>query len=162
MDKAQINARRKRARILIVDDHAVVREALTRLINAESDLAACGGAENAAQALEAVQRQHLDVAIVDIGPQSAGGLGLVAEMRLQCPTMLIIMLSLHDGPLYAKRALEAGAAGYVAKHDAAENITTAIRQVLAGGVYVSASRSGEPVSGTESARDDGGATTNSG
>jgi len=147
MDKAQKDAGSTRARILVVDDHAVVREALTKLLGAESDLDVCGEAENAAQALEAVEDQQFDVVIVDIAPVGTSGLELIEKMRSRCPKMFVIMLSMHDGPLYAQRAIEAGAAGYVAKYEAAEKIVTAIRQVLAGGVYVSDSRLGRPISG---------------
>ena len=162
MDKAQEDAGSKRARILVVDDHAVVREALTKLVEAESDLAVCGEAENAAKALEAVEKQQFDLAIVDIAQAGASGVELIEKLRSRSPRMVVIMLSMHDGPLYAQRALKAGAAGYVAKYEAAEKIITAIRQVLAGGIYVSDSRLGRPISGDPSVSGDGREPNNSG
>ncbi|MHC4581541.1 MAG: response regulator [Planctomycetota bacterium] len=154
MDKAQINARRKRVRILVVDDHAIVREGLTKLLEAERDLTVCGEAENAAQALRALEEQEFDLAIVDIALEGTSGLELIEDMRSRCPDVVVITLSMHDGSLYAKRALEAGAAGYVAKYEAAEKIVTAIRRVLGGKTYVSDSRAVRAMPGTASVSDD--------
>ena len=140
MEKAQKDTRKKRARILVVDDHAIAREGLTKLVEAERDLAVCGEAENADQALEAMEKQQFDLAIVDITLESTSGLELTEKMRSRCPNMVVIILSMHDGLLYAQRALQAGAAGYVAKYEAAEKIITAIRQVLGGKTYVSNSK----------------------
>jgi DNA-binding NarL/FixJ family response regulator len=140
MDKAQTNARRKRARILVVDDHAILREGLRKLIEAERDLAVWAEAENSARALQALEEQQFDLAIVDIGLEGTNGLELTERMRSRWPDMVVIILSMHDGSFYAQRALEAGAAGYVAKYEAAEKIITAIRRVLGGKTYVSDSR----------------------
>ena len=137
-------------RILVVDDHAIVRQGLTRLVEAEIDLMVCAEAENAAQALEAIERQEFDLAIVDISLDDVNGLDLTAEMKSRRPRMTILVLSLYDGLLYAQRALRAGAAGYVAKYEAPEQIVTAIHQVLAGKVYVSNSRAARAMPGAAS------------
>jgi len=150
MEKAQKDTCKKRAKILVVDDHAIVREGLTKLVEAERDLVVCGEAENAAQALEAMEKQQFDLAIVDITLESTSGLELTEKMRSRCPNMVVIVLSMHDGLLYAQRALRAGAAGYVAKYEAAEKIITAIRQALGGKTYVSNSRAVRAMSGAAS------------
>jgi len=154
MEKAQKDTRKKRTKILVVDDHAIVREGLTKLVEAERDLAVCGEAENAAQAMDAMDKQQFDLAIVDITLESTSGLELTEKMRSRCPNMVVIILSMHDGLLYAQRALRAGAAGYVAKCEAAEKIVTAIRRVLSGEIYVSNSKAVKAMSGAASISSD--------
>ncbi|MHC4299229.1 MAG: response regulator [Planctomycetota bacterium] len=128
------------ARIMVVDDHALVRQGLARLIETASDLMVCAEAENAADALETIDRQHIDLAIVDISLEGANGLELTERIKSRRPGTLVLVLSVHDALFYAQRALRAGASGYVAKHEAADKIMTAIRQVLDGKVYISKSR----------------------
>ena len=144
---AKGSPRECKTRILVVDDHAIVRQGLTRLVEAELDLTVCAEAENAAQALEAIERREFDLAIVDIALDDANGLELTAEMKSRRPRMTILVLSVYDGLPYARRALRAGAAGYVAKYEAPEKIVSAIRQVLAGKVYVSNSKAMGAISG---------------
>lgn len=136
----QDDARNDKIRILIVDDHAVVRQGLTRLVQGESDLTVAAEAENAVQALEAIDRERFDLAIVDISLEDRNGIELTAELKSRRPDMTVLILSMYDGLLYARRALRAGAAGYVAKYEAPEKIISAIHQVLAGKVYVSNSK----------------------
>lgn len=138
--KAQHNTSKNKTRILVVDDHAIVRQGLIKLVEAEPDLMVCAEAENAGQALEAIEKQQFDLAIVDILLEGASGLELTERMKLHRPNLIVLILSMHDGLLYAQRALRAGATGYVAKYEAAEKIITAIRQVLSGKVYVSNSK----------------------
>lgn len=139
--KMQRDTCRSKARIMVVDDHALVRQGLTRLIETASDLTVCVEAENAAQALEAIDRQRrIDLAIVDISLEGVNGLELTERIKSRSPGMLVLVLSVHDALFYARRALRAGASGYVAKYEAAEKIIPAIRQVLNGKVYVSKSR----------------------
>jgi DNA-binding NarL/FixJ family response regulator len=138
--KAQHCTSKNQTRILVVDDHAVVRQGLIKLVEAESDLRVCAQAENASQALQALEKQQFDLAIVDVVLEGASGLELAERMKSRCPNMIILILSMHDGLLYAQRALQAGATGYVAKYEAAEKIITAIRQVLSGKIYVSNSK----------------------
>lgn len=123
-------------KVMVVDDHALVRRGLARLLETERDLTVCAEAENAAQALEALEQQPIDLAIVDISLEGTSGLELTERMKSSYPGMLILILSGHDGSIYARRALRAGASGYVTKQQAAEKIIIAIRHVLGGKAYV--------------------------
>ena len=138
--KTQSNPCNNKTRILVVDDHAIVRQGLIKLIETELDLMVCFEAENAGQALKAINNQEFDLAIVDISLEDMNGIELTRKMKLQCPNMIILILSMHDGLTYAQRALKAGASGYVAKYEAAEKVITAIRQVLRGNIYISDSK----------------------
>lgn len=135
--KVQHNSSKNKTRILVVDDHAIMRQGLINLINQESDLVACAEAKNAEQALDAIEKQQIDLAIVDISLEGVSGLELTERMKLRCPNLIILIFSMHDELLYVQRALRAGAAGYVAKYETAEKIITAIRQVLNNKIYVS-------------------------
>ncbi len=139
-----------RTRILVVDDHAIVRQGLARLVEAELDLTVCAEAESAVQAMEALEREQFELAIVDISLEDSNGLELTARMKSRCPSMAILILSTYDGLPYARRAFRAGAAGYVSKHEAPEKIIAAIHQVLGGKVYVSNSGAARAVSGAPS------------
>jgi DNA-binding NarL/FixJ family response regulator len=138
--KAQQCTGKNKTRILIVDDHAIVRQGLIKLVSQEPDLVVCAEAETAKQSLEVIENQKVDLAIVDISLEDTNGLELTERMKLCCPNLIVLILSMHDGLLYAQRALRAGASGYVAKHEAAEKIITAIRWVLSGKTYISESK----------------------
>ena len=127
-------------RIIVIDGHALVRRGLARLVDAECGLTVCAEAENAIQALQTLERRRMDMAIVDISLEGANGLELTEIMKSRYPDMFVLVLSVHDGLFYARRALQAGASGYIAKHEASEKLITAIRQVVGGEVYVSCSR----------------------
>jgi DNA-binding NarL/FixJ family response regulator len=103
----------------------------------------CSEAKNTNQALKAIVSQEYDLAIVDISLEDMNGLELTKQMKLRCPNLIVLILSMHDGQFYSQRALIAGASGYVAKHEAAEKIITAIRQVLSGNIYISDSKAVE-------------------
>jgi len=152
--KAQYDTGQKKIRILVVDDHAIVRQGLIKLIETEFDLMVCSEAENAQQALKAMGRQKFDLAIVDISLEGINGLELTEMMKLRNPKMIVLILSMYEGLFYAQRALRAGASGYVAKYEAAENIITAIRLVLNGNIYVSDSKMVKSLSDTTSIIDD--------
>lgn len=124
----------------MVDDHAIVRQGLIRLVEAEGDLQVCGEAANAVQAMQVLEARPFDLAIVDISLEGASGLELTSTIKKRYPDVLVLILSMHDGMLYSQRALEAGASGYVAKYEAAEQIITAIREVLGGKTYVSTTK----------------------
>ena len=126
-------------RIFVVDDHPLVREWLTVLINGQIDLMVCGEASDAPQALSAVTVARPDVAIVDISLGNGSGLELVKDLRVHAPDVRVIVLSMHEENLYAERVLRAGARGYVMKRESTKKILAAIRRVLDGGVYVSES-----------------------
>ena len=127
----------EKERIIIVDDHPLFRERLSELINHELDMEVCGEAEDARQAIEIIRNTSPDLAIVDITLKGSGGLELIKSIR-ELPTAIpVLVLSMHEESLYAERALRAGAAGYITKHESAENVLLAIRRVLAGEVYLS-------------------------
>lgn len=152
--KAQHGAGKNKTRILVVDDHAIVRQGLIKLIETEFDLMVCSEAENAGQALKAMAGQQYDLAIVDISLEGINGLELTEIMKLRSPKMIVLILSMYEGLFYAQRALRAGASGYVAKYEAAEKIITAIRHVLSGKIYVSDSKMLKIMSDTTSISDD--------
>ena len=127
----------KKERVVIVDDHPLFRERLSELINHELDMEVCGEAEDARQAIELIRNTSPDLAIVDITLKGSSGLELIKGIR-ELPTAIpVLVLSMHDESLYAERALRSGAAGYITKHESAENVLLAIRRVLAGEVYLS-------------------------
>jgi len=123
--------------VFIVDDHPLVREGLTNLINGQSDLIVCGEANNSAEAIEGIARALPDVAIIDISLTNESGLELIKHLVKQFPQVAIIVLSMHDETLYAERALRAGARGYVMKHETSKSVLASIRRVLDGDIYVS-------------------------
>lgn len=126
-----------KARILIVDDHPLVREGLADLVNKEKDLVVCGQAEDAYQAMEAIRELKPDMAIVDISLKETSGLELIKDIKIQHPSMPILTLSMHEESVYAERALRAGAKGYIMKREATKKVVTAIRKVLRGQLYLS-------------------------
>ena len=126
-----------KSRVFIVDDHPLVREGLTNLINGQDDLIVCGGAKDSAQAINGVGKARPDVALIDISLENESGLELVKQLGSQFPQVALIILSMHDEALYAERALRAGARGYVMKHETSKSVLASIRRVLGGGVYVS-------------------------
>ncbi|MFD1560941.1 response regulator [Paraburkholderia silviterrae] len=131
------NSRGPATQILIVDDHPIIREGMTLLLNLQEDLHVCGAAGSAEEALVAMVRQP-DMAIVDISLQSDSGLELVRTLRHRYPDLAILVLSMHDESLFAERALRSGANGYLMKLEATEHVLSAIREILAGNIYLSA------------------------
>jgi DNA-binding NarL/FixJ family response regulator len=127
----------RRRRIFLVDDHPLVREGLTNLINGQSDLIVCGEAEDSASAIAGISKARPDVALIDISLKNESGLELVKNLDNQFPLVAVIVLSMHDEALYAERALRAGARGYVMKRETSKSVLTCIRRVIEGGVYVS-------------------------
>jgi DNA-binding NarL/FixJ family response regulator len=131
-----VTGMRKR-RIFIVDDHPLVREGLTNLINGQSDLIVCGEAEDSASAVAGIAKARPDVALIDISLKNESGLELVKNLDHQFPLVALIVLSMHDEALYAERALRAGARGYVMKRETSRSVLASIRRVVEGGVYIS-------------------------
>ena len=123
--------------ILIADDHPIVREGLTEMINHEDDLTVCGTAEEMNQALDEIEKVRPDAVVLDISLKGSNGIELLKNIKVRYPRQAVLMLSMHDESLYAVRALRAGAAGYVMKQEATEKVLTAIRQVLNGEIYLS-------------------------
>src|SRR5438105_1971759 len=106
-----------KSRVFLVDDHPLVREWLTNLINQQNDLIVCGEADDPPEALRRVAASRPDVAIVDISLKAGSGLELIKQMKVSHPNIAIVVLSMHAESLYAERALRAGASGYVVKRD---------------------------------------------
>jgi DNA-binding NarL/FixJ family response regulator len=132
-----VDTGRPRWNILIVDDHPIFREGLCQSINRQQDFTVCGEAENAAQALDCVQRLRPDLVIVDLTLPGKSGLELIRDLQALHPDLAVLVVSMHDESLYAARVLRAGARGYVMKQESPQILLQAIRQVLAGGIYVS-------------------------
>jgi DNA-binding NarL/FixJ family response regulator len=127
----------QKIKVLLVDDHPLVREGLVNLISQQADLQICGEAGNEPQALELIRTVQPDVAIVDISLETGSGIELIKSIKAMFPAVTVLVLSMHDESLYAERALRAGARGYIMKREAAKKVIQAIRCVLAGQLYVS-------------------------
>jgi len=124
-------------RILLVDDHPMVRERLTEVILREPDLTVCGEAEDRIQAMEKIAATHPHLVIVDLTLKRSHGMELIKDIRSQYPDLAILVVSMHDETLYAERVIRAGARGYITKQEATRKIMLAIRTVLKGDVYLS-------------------------
>ncbi len=129
----------RRIRILIVDDHPIVRLGIRQMLAAEPDLEVCGEAESADAGMELTVRAHPDLAIVDLSLTEGTGLDLIRSLRASKPSLPVLVLSMHDEALFAERVLRAGARGYIMKREAITGLVAAIRQVLSGRIYVSES-----------------------
>ncbi len=127
----------KSTKVIIVDDHPIVRGGLAELINHEDGLLVCGQAEDAPEAMRLIKALKPSLAVVDISLKESSGLELIKDIKATYPNLAILALSMHDESLYAERALRAGAMGYIMKAEATENVITAIRKVLSGQIYVS-------------------------
>jgi DNA-binding NarL/FixJ family response regulator len=124
-------------RILVVDDHPIVRQGLTLLFNREPDLVVCGEAEEAMGAMHVLASARPDVLIVDLSLNGPDGLDLLKNIRTTHPTLPVLILSMHDETIYAERALRVGANGYIMKQEATEKVLVAVRRILSGQIYVS-------------------------
>jgi DNA-binding NarL/FixJ family response regulator len=129
----------KVCRIVLVDDHPIVREGLAMMMSQQPDLNVCGEAGSASEALDVLADLQPDLAIVDIFLDGTNGIELTREIRARYPKMPVLILSMHDEALYAERAIRAGAAGYVMKQEASRTIMDAIRTVMSGKRYISKS-----------------------
>lgn len=129
---------RSRIRIFVVDDHPMVQEWLATFLRTQPDLEVCGHASELREALTAIQSAQPDIAIVDLFLKGGSGLDLIKDLKIQCPKIDVIVLSMHEEISYAERALRAGARGYVTKRESTAKIVEAIREVRAGRIYASA------------------------
>ena len=127
----------RKIQILIVDDHPVVRDGLTTVLNHEQDFHVCGQTDDAPEALQAIAELNPDIAIVDISLKSSDGIELTKTIKARYPKLFVIVLSIHDELVYAERVLLAGAKAYLMKDAISENIVKAIRTVSRGEIYVS-------------------------
>ncbi|MHC4192351.1 MAG: response regulator [Planctomycetota bacterium] len=126
-----------RRKILVVDDHPIVRDGLADLINREKDIVVCGWAEDTPHTIKAIKNLKPDVVTVDISLRDASGLELIKDIKTRFPSLPILALSMHQESLYAERAIRAGARGYITKQEATKKVIMAIRQVLDGRLYLS-------------------------
>jgi CheY-like chemotaxis protein len=126
-----------RTRVLVVDDHYAVRRSLIRLLNQQADLRVCAAVASAERALDLAQRQPIDLAIVDISLRNMDGLELTRRLKRRHPHLRVLILSMSDPAVFGRRALDAGATGFLAKQEAGAAILTAIHQVIAGNTYIS-------------------------
>ncbi len=136
-EKQHKAARASQARVVVVDDHPLVREQLKQMINREPDLTVCGEAASRNEALNVIATTKPDLVIVDLSLKESQGLDLIKDLQANEPQPLVLVVSMHDESLYAERAVRAGARGYITKQEATKKILEAIRRVLAGEIYLS-------------------------
>ncbi len=136
MSAAHEQAPTKPTRVLLVDDHPVVREGLAESINRESDLTVCAQAEDHQGALRAIETAHPELVVVDLMLGQSSGMELIKDIHARWPRLFILVVSMHDETLYAERVLRAGAQGYITKQQATHDILFAIRRVIGGGIYL--------------------------
>ena len=135
--KPQMAPLSRKRRILLVDDHPIVRQGLGLLIDREPDLSICGEAEGAHTAFHAITTLRPDLVVLDISLAGPDGLDVLKEIRSKSGSLPVLILSMHDETIYAERALRAGANGYIMKQEATEKVLVAIRRILQGDVYLS-------------------------
>jgi len=135
--KQQSETSESKTKIVIVDDHPIVRQGLAELINHEDDLVVCGQAEEAPEAMGVIKAVKPDMVIVDILLKETSGMELIKDIKARYPNLAVLALSMHDESLYAERALRAGAKGYIMKAEATEKVIGAIRKILSGYIYLS-------------------------
>jgi DNA-binding NarL/FixJ family response regulator len=130
-------ARKDVKRILIVEDHPIMRSGLVQLISTEKDVLVVGQFEDAGSAFGSIEKIKPDVAIIDLSLKASSGLELVKSIKAAYPKLIMLVLSMYDEAIYAERVLRAGASGYVMKQEATEKVLVALRKVVAGGIYLS-------------------------
>lgn len=132
------NPAKGKTKVLIVDDHPVVRQGLARLIELQTDLCICGEAANAIEALRVIETSKPDVAVIDLSlGKDLGGIELIKDVRARFSQLPVLVLSMYNENVFAERTLRAGARGYVMKEEAPETMLTAIRRVANGNIYLS-------------------------
>jgi DNA-binding NarL/FixJ family response regulator len=126
-----------KTKVLLVDDHAILRQGLVKLINQEADMMVCGEAEDAGKAFDAVASLNPDIAVIDISLKGSNGIELIKNIKARYSELPMLVLSMHDESLYAERALRAGSRGYIMKEEAIEQVLVAIRKVMTGEIFLS-------------------------
>jgi DNA-binding NarL/FixJ family response regulator len=137
IDKPQTSVPAKKCRVLLVDDHPIIRQGLGLLIDRETDLSVCGEADGAHSAFHAIETLRPDIVVLDISLSGPDGLDVLKEIRMKTASLPVLILSMHDETIYAERAMRAGANGYIMKQEATEKVLVAIRRILQGEVYLS-------------------------
>ena len=123
-------------RIVVADDHTIVREGLKQVLTAASDLSVVGEAQNGHEVLQRVRELEFDVLLLDLSMPGKSGIELIKQVRAEKPKLRIMVLSMHQEPQYAVRAIRAGASGYLTKESASAQLVSAIRKVAAGGAFI--------------------------
>jgi DNA-binding NarL/FixJ family response regulator len=129
--------RKPKTKVLLVDDHPVLRAGLGRLINQEADMTVCGEAEDGPTAFDLAGTLTPDIAVIDVSLKGSNGIELIKNLKARFPELPTLVLSMHDESLYAERALRAGSLGYIMKEEAIEQVIAAIRKVLQGEIFLS-------------------------
>lgn len=137
-EEASASVRRK---VLVVDDHPLLRQGLAMLINQQQDMLVCGEAEDTHAALHCIGQNHPDIVILDLSLKGPDGIELLKSLRATYANLPVLILSMHDETIYAERALRARANGYIMKQEATEKVLVAVRRILNGEVYLSDSMS---------------------
>ncbi len=135
-----MNARKSKKpkhKVLIVDDHPIVRQGLAQLINQEAGFVVCGDAGDIPQALQAIKACRPDIVIVDISLGHSSGIRLIENLSDNYPGLSILALSMHDESIYAERCLKAGARGYIMKQEPPEKVAAALKEIINGGIFIS-------------------------
>jgi len=146
-----------KAKVLLVDDHPVMRQGLARLIDPQPDLTVCGEVGDAAAALKAIAATKPDIAVVDISlDRDMGGIELIKDIKVRYPDLPVLVLSMHDESVFADRAIRAGARGYVMKEEATKTVLDAIRCLLDGEIYLSDRMARKMLTGIARGRSDEG------
>ena len=130
-------------KVVLVDDHPIVREGLSQVIAQKPDLTVCGEADNAADALGVIEATRPDVVVVDLALKDSSGLELIKDIAIRFQKLAVIVLSMRGDSLYAERALRAGAQGYVTKEEGTAKVIEGIRKVLEGEIYLSDKMAGK-------------------
>jgi DNA-binding NarL/FixJ family response regulator len=136
-DKAPAPARNERRRILVVDDHPMMRAGLMQLIDKQPDMEVCGEAGGPPEALKLIVRCRPDLIIVDISMKGASGLEFIRDVSALHSEIPMLVVSMHDEKVYAERSIRAGACGYIMKEESAEHLIAALHRVLEGGIFLS-------------------------
>jgi DNA-binding NarL/FixJ family response regulator len=135
--KSHAVARARKKTVFVVDDHPLLRQGLTLMINREPDLTVCGEAEDAQAAMRSIAAKKPDILIADISLNGPDGLDMLKSVRTLYPELPVLVLSMHDESIYAERALRARANGYIMKQEATEKVLVAVRRILGGDIYLS-------------------------
>lgn len=130
-------------RVLIVDDHPIVREGLAQKIGQQKDMVVCGEADNTADALALIEAEEVDAAVVDLSLKDSSGLDLIRDIQVRRPGLPVLVLSMRNESVYAERALRAGARGYITKEEGTTRVIEGLREVLTGRIYLSENMVGE-------------------
>ncbi len=132
-----MSAKKNQTKILLIDDHPLLRNGIAQLIAQQKDLVVCGEVDDSLKALDAIEKNEPDIVVLDITLKKMSGIEVLKHIKVRFPRVKVLILSMHDETLYAPRALRAGASGYIMKQEAAENVISALRKILSGEVYIS-------------------------